>query len=60
MNDSTGRIVRLIGLVVAVLITATIQGTMLSSFDTLAQNGTLERSVICAWEPGADLAVKVR
>lgn len=60
MNYRTGRSVRLIGLVVAVLITATLHGAMLSGFDTVAHNATLDRSVICAWEPGPDQAVKVR
>ncbi len=60
MNYRTGRAIRLIGLVVAVLITATLQAAMLSGFDTVAHNATLERSVLCALEPGPGQAVKVR
>jgi hypothetical protein len=60
MNYRTGRTIRLIGLVVAVMITATLQAAMLSGFDTVAQNATLVHSVTCALEPGADQAVKVR
>lgn len=60
MNYRTGHAIRLIGLVVAVLITATLQAAMLSGFDTVAQNATQAHSVICALEPGSEQAVKVR
>ncbi len=44
MNTTKNRSIRLAGLVLAVLATATINGTMLWKFDDVARQATLARS----------------